>query len=118
MLDSVTVLGLPLASWVIDSVADLLPAVVGANVTVNVHVSPAATAPSQTETENSEAFVPEIAKLETVSGPVPVLVTVIVPVFIVLTSVDAIDRLLVLRLIAGAVAVPPNVTVLGLPLAL
>ena len=117
VLDNATVLGLPLASCVIDSVADLLPAVVGANVTVSVHVLFAVIALLHPETVKSDAFAPEIAKLATVKGPVPVLVTVIVPDLVALTSVDAIDRLLVLKLMAGAVAVPLNVTALGLPLA-
>ena len=108
VLKRATVLGLPLASWVIDSVADLLPVVVGANVTVSVHVPPAATALLQPETVKSAASVPEIAKLDTVSGAVPVFVTVIVPVLVSPVVVDATDSELVLKLIAGATAVDDN----------
>ena len=117
VLDKLTVLGLPAASCVIDSVADLLPVVVGANATVSVHVLFAAIALLHPDTVKSAAFVPVIAKLATVNEPVPVLVTVIVPVLVLLISVDAIDRSLVLKLIAGCVAVLDRATVLGLPLA-
>ena len=78
------------------SVAALLPEVVGANVTVSVQVSPAATEPLHPDTVKSAAFVPDMAKLETVKGDVPVLVIVIIPVFVDPTLVDAIAKLLVL----------------------
>jgi hypothetical protein len=102
VLLKLTVLGLPLASCVIDSVADLLPVVVGENVTVSVHVSPAATLPEQPVTLKSAASVPVIAKLDTFRGAVPVFVTVIVPVLVLLMLTDPILRLLLLKLIAGA----------------
>ena len=80
------------------SVADLLPVVAGANVTVSVHVPPAATALPQPETVKSAASVPEIARLDMVSGELPGLVIVIVPVLFDPTLVDVIDKLLVLVL--------------------
>lgn len=82
VLLKLTVLGLPVALCIIDSVAVLLPVVLGAKVTVNVHVPPAATELAQPLTVKSDAFAPEIANSETVSGAVPVFVTVIVPVFV------------------------------------
>ena len=111
-------LGLPVALCAIDNVAVLLPATVGANVTVNVHVPLAAIALEQPLTVKSLEFVPVMFKLDIVKGPVPVFVTVIVPVFVAPAIVDAIAKLVALRLIIGAVAVPLRLTTAGLPLAL
>ena len=61
---------------------------------------------------------PVNVRLATVNGAVPVFVTVIVPVFEEPTLVDAMLKLLVLKLIAGATAVLLKLTILGLPVAL
>jgi len=116
-----TLVGVPTASWVIDRLADFVPADVGAKVTVTSWLCPALIANDVAETENSAALAPERVMLLTLNAASPVLETVKVCEVVDPISVLPRSRLATTEIVGAIttakVPVPLRETLVGVPTA-